>query len=225
MVRKSNKQITAQVVESRLGGDHIMAAAYTSELPTFGVKQGLTNYSAAYCVGLLCARRLLTKIGLDTKYKGNTVVGKFFENQDDESRRSFRCFLDVGIQRTTTGANIFGALKGAVDGGLNIPYSGNRLAAGYFDKKANKYNEAALANRIYGVHVSDYMKQLAGDEAAYKTQFGTYIKNGVKPEALKDIYTKAHEAIRKAPVIKRELPTTNGKKVLTKEQRLAKRAD
>jgi len=30
--------------------------------------------------------------------------------------------LDVGLKRTTTGAKIFGALKGAVDGGLNIPH-------------------------------------------------------------------------------------------------------
>ena len=35
---------------------------------------------------------------------------------------AFRCFLDVGLARTTTGARIFGAMKGAVDGGLDIPH-------------------------------------------------------------------------------------------------------
>lgn len=35
-----------------------MAAAYSSELPSFGVKTGLTNYAAAYCTGLLLARRV-----------------------------------------------------------------------------------------------------------------------------------------------------------------------
>ena len=33
-----------------------------------------------------------------------------------------RCVLDVGLARTGTGAKIFAALKGACDGGLNIPH-------------------------------------------------------------------------------------------------------
>ena len=35
---------------------------------------------------------------------------------------AFRCYLDVGLMRTTTGARVFGAMKGTVDGGLNIPH-------------------------------------------------------------------------------------------------------
>jgi len=35
---------------------------------------------------------------------------------------AFRCYLDVGLARTTTGARVFGAMKGAVDGGLDIPH-------------------------------------------------------------------------------------------------------
>lgn len=215
VVRKSNKKITCQVVASRIGGDHIMAVAYSSELPEYGVKQGLTNYSAAYCTGLLCARRLLTKLGMEKVYNGNKAVGKFFENEDVEERRSLRCFLDIGLARSSTGANVFGALKGAVDGGLNIPYSGDRLVAGYFDKKTNKYNEAALADRIYGKHVSEYMKYTqAEDEEWYKSQFSQYIKNGVKPEEIKSMYEKAHEAIRAKPVIKRDIPFYNAEKKL-----------
>ena len=41
---------------------------------------------------------------------------------------AFRCYLDVGLARTTTGARIFGAMKGAVDGDLNIPHSVKRYA-------------------------------------------------------------------------------------------------
>ena len=190
-----------------------MATAYSSELPEFGVKQGLTNYSAAYCTGLLCARRLLTKLGMEKIYTGNKAVGKFFENEDKEERRSLRCFLDIGLARSSTGANVFGALKGAVDGGLNIPYSGDRLAAGYYDKKSGKYNEAALSDRIYGKHVSEYMKVAkADDEEKFKSQFGVYIKNGVAPESIKAMYEKAHEAIRAKPEIKREMPMYNPQK-------------
>ena len=41
--------------------------------------------------------------------------------------RPFKCLLDVGLARTTSGARLFGALKGAVDGGLDIPHSEKRF--------------------------------------------------------------------------------------------------
>jgi large subunit ribosomal protein L5e len=39
-------------------------------LRKFGLTAGLTNYPAAYCTGLLLARRLLRKLKMDTFYKG-----------------------------------------------------------------------------------------------------------------------------------------------------------
>ena len=39
-------------------GDVVVCAAYSHELPRYGVKVGLTNYAAAYCTGLLLARRV-----------------------------------------------------------------------------------------------------------------------------------------------------------------------
>lgn len=41
----------------------------SSELPRYGLKMGLTNYAAAYCTGLLLARRVLAKLGLDKHYE------------------------------------------------------------------------------------------------------------------------------------------------------------
>jgi len=35
--------------------------------------------------------------------------------------------LDIGLARTTTGARIFGAMKGAADGGIDIPHSVKRF--------------------------------------------------------------------------------------------------
>lgn len=52
----------------------IICAAYAHELPRYGLKVGLTNYSAAYCTGLLLARRLLQKFNLDGVYKGQEEV-------------------------------------------------------------------------------------------------------------------------------------------------------
>jgi len=47
-----------QVAYARIDGDVIMCAAHSHELPRYGLKVGLTNYAAAYCTGLLLARRV-----------------------------------------------------------------------------------------------------------------------------------------------------------------------
>lgn len=49
-----------------------------------------------------------------------------------------RCYLDVGLARTTTGARVFGAMKGAVDGGLNVPHSIKRFPG--YDAESKKFN-------------------------------------------------------------------------------------
>lgn len=47
-----------QIAYAKLEGDVIVSAAYAHELPRYGIKVGLTNYAAAYCTGLLLARRV-----------------------------------------------------------------------------------------------------------------------------------------------------------------------
>ena len=74
----------------------------------YGVKVGLTNYAAAYCTGLLLARRVLQKFKLDSLYEGNdNIDGSMFcvEDQDD-GPGAFRACLDVGLARTSTGAKV-----------------------------------------------------------------------------------------------------------------------
>lgn len=51
-----------QIAYARIEGDIIISAAYSHELPRYGVKVGLTNYAAAYCTGLLLARRVRTSL-------------------------------------------------------------------------------------------------------------------------------------------------------------------
>ena len=69
VVRISNRDITCQVAYVRIVGDKIVCAAYSHELPKYGVKVGLTNYAAAYCTGLLLTRRLLKKLKLEELLK------------------------------------------------------------------------------------------------------------------------------------------------------------
>ena len=81
----------------------------------------------------------------------------------------YRAFLDVGLARTTTGARVFGAMKGAADGGLDIPHSAKRFPG--FDPESDELNADVHRNHIFGQHVADYMTQLEEEsEDAYKRQ-------------------------------------------------------
>ena len=118
MVRFSNRGITCQVVYASIAGDVVVAAAYGHELTKYGLNVGLKNYSAAYCVGLLLARRVLTKFGLADTYKGQEEPDgeDYTVEPADDGPRPFYCLLDAGLKKTSTGSKTFAALK--VGGGL-----------------------------------------------------------------------------------------------------------
>mmetsp|Transcript_22738 Transcript_22738/g.73131 ORF Transcript_22738/g.73131 Transcript_22738/m.73131 type:complete len:205 (+) Transcript_22738:78-692(+) len=71
VVRFSNRFVICQIVSAEVVGDKILAAASSKELGRYGLKVGLKNFAAAYCTGLLVARRLLQKLDLDEVYEGN----------------------------------------------------------------------------------------------------------------------------------------------------------
>jgi large subunit ribosomal protein L5e len=117
VVRFSNKDVTCQVVYASIAGDVVVAAAYAHELPKYGLSVGLKNYAAAYCVGLLLARRVLTKFGLAEHYAGQEEPDGEDYNVDpvEDGPRPFSCLLDAGLKRTSTGSKTFAALKVRVD--------------------------------------------------------------------------------------------------------------
>jgi len=213
-VRFTNRDIVAQIVYSKITGDVVMCAAYAHELPRYGIKLGLTNYSAAYAVGLLLARRHLTNLGLADKYIGNTEASGSDYNveEKDEGPRPFTALLDVGLVRTTTGHRIFGALKGALDGGLSVPHSERRFAG--YNQEEKKLNPDILRKYIFGGHVADYFKHLQSeDKAKFDRHFSRFIKAGIKGSDFEGIYKKAHAAIRKSPaIVKTEKKTEKPKK-------------
>lgn len=209
IVRFTNKDIICQIAYARIEGDVIVEAAYAHELPRYGVKVGLTNYAAAYCTGLLLGRRILEKFKLDTIYQGQTeVTGEQFQVESvDGQPGAFRCFLDVGLARTTTGARIFGALKGAVDAGLDIPHGVKRFPG--YDGESKEFHADTHRKHIFGQHIADYMRLLQqDDDEAFKKQFSQFIKNGISPDTVEEMYKKAHAAIRENPVrlAKKEAP-------------------
>jgi len=228
VVRFSNTTVTTQIVYARIEGDVVLSAAYSSELPKYGVKVGLSNYAAAYCTGLLLARRLLKKLKLDGVYAGvkEASGAEYYVENVDGKPGAFQCFLDVGLRRTTTGAKLFGALKGAADGGLNVPHSTKRFP-GFQD---GQYKAAVHRNHIMGGHVANYMKELqSNDEDAYKKQFSKYIANGVTADSVEAMYKKAHAAIRANPehksTLKAKPANYNQKRWTRKSSNLAQRKD
>jgi ribosomal protein L18 len=70
VVRFTNKDVICQIAYATVAGDVIVAAAYSHELPRYGLSVGLTNYAATYATGLLLARRVLTKFNLADTYAG-----------------------------------------------------------------------------------------------------------------------------------------------------------
>merc|ERR1711922_72156 len=138
----------------------------------------------------------------DKVYEGNdNIDGSYYCVEDsDDGPGAFRCCLDVGLARTSTGAKVFAAMKGAADGGLDIPHSVKRFPG--YDNEEKQLDAEVHRKHIFGVHVADYMRSLQEDEDAFKRQFSRYIKHGVTADSVEDMYKKAHAAIRADPAHK-----------------------
>jgi large subunit ribosomal protein L5e len=223
IVRKTNKDIVAQFAKSNLDGDQVLAAAYAHELPAYGCKiggggcgksrkkrGGLTSYAAAYATGLLAARRLLKRLNMDSKYAGvKKADGKDFnvvapEEPSRENPRPLTAVLDIGLARTSTGANIFGVLKGATDGGVAIPHSETRFPGA--PKGKGSFDDKKHRDRIFGKHVAEYQKLLLDESdpeqyspETYDRQFSQYKAAGIKPDDIEKMWQAVHDEIRKDP--------------------------
>lgn len=201
MVRFTNRDIIIQIITSEITGDKVFCSAQSRELKNYGIEHGLTNWAAAYCTGLLIARRALKKLELDEEFTGiEEADGEFklTEASEENGRRPFKCYLDVGLHRTSTGARIFGALKGASDGGIYVPHSENRFPG--YDMETKELDAETLRKYIFGGHVAEYMETLADDdEERYKSQFQGYIDDDIEAEGLEELYQEAHKQIREDP--------------------------
>ena len=157
---------------------------------------GHKNYAAAYCTGLLVARRLLAKLSkgvedersLEKLYTGDEAVSgeitfdeatlsetkrKHFVEEVNDDVRPFRAFLDVGLKPTTSGSKIFAALKGAVDGGIDIPHNEKRFYMDEDDGDKKIYSAESMRERLLGGGVTEYMEHIKEqDEEEGTNNFG-----------------------------------------------------
>lgn len=226
VVRRTNTKFIAQVTFATMQGDRVLCAAESEELKNYGLTAGLTNYSAAYCTGLLLARRLLAQVGLADAYKGNDDINGEYFNVDEDiqgDNKPFKALLDVGLAPTTTGARVFAVLKGACDGGVNVPHSTKRFP-GYqkamieqiegkrgkvvgSEKTEAKFDHKVLREHIFGNHVTAYMNSLKKDDPTkFKRQFARWEKclTAAKAKTCEDLYKKVHAAITKDPARKKK---------------------
>jgi len=155
VVRASNKHTSVQFVEARPQGDHIYAAAKSTELERLNWKYGGGNLPAAYLTGMLAGLRAIRK-GLR------------------------KAILDIGLRRVSKGARIFGALKGAVDAGVEIPHDKGILPSD---------------SRVKGEHIAAYAKQLSTDPERYRAQFSGYLSRRLKPDDLPSLFERVREKI------------------------------
>merc|ERR1712010_341038 len=74
----------------------------------------------------------------------------YLVEENDDGPRPFFCLLDVGLKRTSTGSKVFAALKGALDGGLDIPHSDKRYVG--YDPESKSLDEDTWRKYIFGGH-------------------------------------------------------------------------
>lgn len=198
VVRITNTKVIVSIVKAFIDGDRIVASADSTELKNYGVNFGLSNHFAAYATGFLCARRALASNGLDKIYQPNTEVGKYVVTEDkDEEHKAYKVFLDIGLARASKGSNVFIAMKGASDAGLQIPHSESKFV-GYTEKGLDAN---VLRNRIFMKPNTDYMMKLRDeDEDAYKRQFSKYISLNIKPEDIQSTYESCLKQISENPM-------------------------
>ena len=96
VIRKTNKNIIAQVVKYSEDGDNVIISVNSSELKKHGWTHATGNLPAAYLTGLLAGKKSLEK-------KTDSAI------------------VDLGLQTPATGSRLYAVVKGAIDAGMSIP--------------------------------------------------------------------------------------------------------
>jgi len=102
VVRKTNRRIIAQLIKSKLGGDHTIMTITSDMLKKYGWKGSFKSTPAAYLTGLML---------------GKTAVEKGYE----------KAILDIGYLRSVRGSRLYAVVRGAIDAGLEIPVAEEML--------------------------------------------------------------------------------------------------
>jgi len=155
VIRKSLNRIYLQIVNYNKNGDKVLLAVNSEKLKKYGWLYKTSNSPACYLTGLL--------FGLDAK-----------KHDINEA------ILDLGLNPSVKGSNLYAALKGIVDSGLKIPY----------DKKILPDDI-----RIKGEHIKKYALLLKNKDEKYEKQFSKYLKNKVYPDNIVENFESVKKKI------------------------------
>jgi len=136
VVRKSLKNIYAQLTEYKDEGDIIKVSASSREIRKFGWKANCGNIPTSYLTGYLLGRKAIKK-------NLSEVV------------------LDIGISPPIKGSRIFAVVKGAKDAGIKIHVDSEMLPT-KGDVEGNKISDYAKLlskdTEKYNKYFSSYLK-------------------------------------------------------------------
>ncbi len=90
--------MTIQLIEYERDGDNVRFTVSSKELEEHGWKRSKSSTPAAYLTGYLAGKK--------AQEQGITEA-----------------ILDIGLKTPRAGMKLYGALKGAVDSGLDVPHS------------------------------------------------------------------------------------------------------
>jgi len=124
-VRRTNRYIIGQIIESDVAQDKVIAVAHSKELLSHGWPENaagsLKSRPAAYLTGYLLARK---------------------------AKKVKNAILDIGLSRNIKGSRLYAFLKGVVDGGLTIPHGKNALPSE--ESLASSEKGHALVEKVKG---------------------------------------------------------------------------
>merc|ERR1711943_36013 len=96
--------------------------------------------------------------------------------------RPFKCFLDTGLVRTSTGARVFATMKGASDGGLDIPHNEKRFAG--YDLQDKSHDPDTLERYIKGGVVAEYAADARGRTGKVRGALFQVLSCGPRPDGI-----------------------------------------
>jgi len=204
VVRKTKKNFLVQFIQSKLEGDFILKSISPRLLKTYNIDYSLTSFPAAYTSGLLLAKIMMKeKICADKAIK--SIIKnktKNFNNMhcatinrittlQSNGKSPPKAILDIGLSNVTTGNKLFATMKGAIDGGLAIPYNEKRFP-GY--NATDGFSPELLKERIVGDHITTYMNLLKDeDEERFYRQFSKTIKKKRADGSYSDPFLNANK--------------------------------
>ncbi|MCK4335905.1 MAG: 50S ribosomal protein L18 [Candidatus Aenigmarchaeota archaeon] len=172
VVRKSLNNVICQIVKFDPEGDRVVVSADSKELKKFGWKFHCGNVPSAYLTGLLCAEKA-------KKHKVSEAI------------------LDIGLYESTPGNRLYSALKGAVDGGLEVHHSEDVLPK---------------PERLAGQHISEYAGKLkSSGPTKYRKVFSSYKKSKLDPKDMPKIFEQTKKKISGAKERKKKASSKSKK--------------